>query len=304
MASLFTKLPGVALVTGAGGTGMASTDFRLNKCYLHACAGIGAAIAKAFARSGCSRLAITDINETTLAQTRDAILDINPKAQVLTNVGDVSDETFVSSMTSDVANRFSRLDYAVNCAGILGESLRSTETSTAAFDLITRVNYRGSWLCSRAALAQMLKQEPLEEHPEQRGAVVNIASQLGIVARPGAGTLSLFLFITAQGSDLTPGIAPYCASKAAIINMTRADAIDYSADAIRINCVCPGVIETPLTTGSEEVTQRLKPAVDIAPMRRMGRPDEVASAVLFLCSSQASFIQGHALVVDGGYTIN
>lgn len=86
--------------------------------------------------------------------------------------------------------------------------------------------------------------------------------------------------------------------------MTRADAIDYSADGIRINCVCPGVIETPLTTGSEEVTQRLKPAVDIAPMRRMGRPDEVANAVLFLCSSQASFIQGHALVVDGGYTIN
>lgn len=102
----------------------------------------------------------------------------------------------------------------------------------------------------------------------------------------------------------TPGTAPYCASKAAIINMTRADAIDYSADGIRINCVCPGVIETPLTTGSEEVTQRLKPAVDIAPMRRMGRPDEVANAVLFLCSSQASFIQGHALVVDGGYTIN
>ncbi|KAF7553161.1 hypothetical protein G7Z17_g3824 [Cylindrodendrum hubeiense] len=266
MASLFTKLPGVALVTGAGGTG------------------IGAAIAKAFARSGCSRLTITDINETTLAQTRDAILDINPKAQVLTHLGDISDEDFVSSMTSDVANKFSRLDYAVNCAGILGESLRSTETSTAAFDLITRVNYRGSWLCSRAALAQMLKQEPLEEHPEQRGAVVNIASQLGIVARPGA--------------------APYCASKAAIINMTRADAIDYSADGIRINCVCPGVIETPLTTGSEEVTQRLKPAVDIAPMRRMGRPDEVANAVLFLCSSQASFIQGHALVVDGGYTIN
>ncbi|KPM42582.1 hypothetical protein AK830_g4009 [Neonectria ditissima] len=266
MASLSAKLPGVALITGAGGTG------------------IGAAVAKAFARSGCARLAITDINETTLAQTRQAILQINADAQVLSLPGDISDEAFVSSMASAVAAAFSRLDYAVNCAGILGESLRSTETGTAAFDLITRVNYRGSWLCSRAALAQMLKQEPLDEHPEQRGAVVNIASQLGIVARPGA--------------------APYCASKAAIISMTRADAIDYSADGIRINCVCPGVIESPMTTGSEEVTRRLKPAIDIAPMRRMGRPDEVANAVLFLCSSQASFIQGHALVVDGGYTIN
>ncbi|MBE3041824.1 SDR family oxidoreductase [Candidatus Bathyarchaeota archaeon] len=98
--------------------------------------------------------------------------------------------------------------------------------------------------------------------------------------------------------------APYCGSKAAIINMTRADAIDYARDGIRVNCVCPGVIETPMTAGSEEVMQRLKPAIDIAPMQRMGRPEEVADAVLFLCSSQASFIQGHALVVDGGYTIN
>lgn len=86
--------------------------------------------------------------------------------------------------------------------------------------------------------------------------------------------------------------------------MTRADAIDYSREGIRVNCVCPGVIATPMTTGSEEVAQRLKPAIDIAPMQRMGTPEEVANAVLFLCSPQASFIQGHALVVDGGYTIN
>lgn len=99
-------------------------------------------------------------------------------------------------------------------------------------------------------------------------------------------------------------IAPYCASKAAIINMTKSDAIDYSVDDIRVNCVCPGVIETPMTTGSQEVTDRLRPAINIAPMRRMGKPEEVADSVLFLCSSRASFIQGHALVVDGGYTIN
>lgn len=99
-------------------------------------------------------------------------------------------------------------------------------------------------------------------------------------------------------------VAPYCASKAAIIGMTRCDAIDYSRDGIRVNCVCPGVIETPMTTGTEEMIQRLKPAIDIAPMRRMGRPDEVASVILFLCSTDASFVQGHAMVVDGGYTIN
>lgn len=86
--------------------------------------------------------------------------------------------------------------------------------------------------------------------------------------------------------------------------MTRADAIDYSRDHIRVNCVCPGVIATPMTVSSDELIARLRPAIDIAPMKRMGTPEEVANVVLFLCSSQASFVQGHAMVVDGGYTIN
>ncbi|KAF6809322.1 short-chain dehydrogenase reductase [Colletotrichum sojae] len=260
------RFPGVVLITGAGGTG------------------IGAAVARGFVQSGCSRIAITDLNEKSLASTRDAVFEINPKAEVFGRTGDISDEGFVNSLVAEVVKEFSRIDYLVSCAGILGESLRSHETSTAAFDLITNVNYKGSWLVSRAVLGQMLKQDPLEEHRGQRGSVVNIASQLGVVARPAA--------------------APYCASKAAIINMTRSDAIDYSQDGIRVNCVCPGVIATPMTTASEELVQRLKPAVDIAPMKRMGLPEEVANAVLFLSSSQASFVQGHALVVDGGYTIN
>lgn len=86
--------------------------------------------------------------------------------------------------------------------------------------------------------------------------------------------------------------------------MTRCDAIDYSKDGIRVNCVCPGVIRTPMTTGTPETEERLRPAVDIAPMKRMGTPEEIANAVLFLSSSDASFVQGHALVVDGGYTIH
>lgn len=83
--------------------------------------------------------------------------------------------------------------------------------------------------------------------------------------------------------------------------MTRADAIDYSKHDIRVNCVCPGVIETPLVMERAEIRETIAPAVEIAPMRRMGQPSEVADAVLFLCSTQASFVQGHAMVVDGGY---
>lgn len=144
-------------------------------------------MARGFIQSGCSRIAIADLNRRSLANTRDAVLEINPKAEVFGQAGDISDEGFVNSFVAEVAKKFSRIDYLVSCAGILGESLRSHETSTAAFDLITNVNYKGSWLVSRAVLGQMLKQNPLEEHRGQRGSVVNIASQLGVVARPAAG---------------------------------------------------------------------------------------------------------------------
>lgn len=158
---------------------------------LHDVIGIGAAVAKGFARSGCTRIAITDINKRALESTRDAILDINPKAMVTSRDGDVSDDKFVDALAQDISKAFSRLDYAVNCAGILGKGLRSHETPVSAFDHINNVNYKGTWLSSRAAISQMLRQRPLPAHPELRGAVVNIASQLGIVARPGEGEFLL-----------------------------------------------------------------------------------------------------------------
>ncbi|KAI8942506.1 hypothetical protein NX059_000570 [Plenodomus lindquistii] len=267
MASLTTRLLGAALVTGSGGTG------------------IGNAVAKGLARSGCTKIAITDIDARTLQKTKDDILAVNPSIEVFSRAGDVADQAFVDAFTDEAFSKFSRLDYGVNCAGVLGgKTVKATDMTMEAFDRLNNINYRGSWLSSRAQLRNMLKQQPSAETPQQRGSIVNIASQLGIVARSGA--------------------AAYCASKAAIINMTKANAIDYSQESIRVNCVCPGVIETPMTQGSPEMREALKPAIDIAPMKRMGTPDEVANAVLFLCSPQASFIQGHALVVDGGYTIN
>lgn len=154
--------------------------------------GIGAAVAKGFARSGCSRIAITDINSDTLKQTKDAILCIDSSIKVFDRAGDVADEGFVDSFTDEVASKFSRLDYAVNCAGVLGgKPVKAVEMTMDAFDRLNNINYRGSWLSSRAQLRNMLRQEPLVEQPGQRGSIVNIASQLGIVSRPGAG-----IFIT------------------------------------------------------------------------------------------------------------
>ncbi|EXJ83981.1 3-oxoacyl-[acyl-carrier protein] reductase [Capronia epimyces CBS 606.96] len=273
-----TLFPGVAVITGAGGVdSVAEQDI-----------GIGAHVALAFAAEGCSRIAITDLSTTLLQQTVESIQATRPGVEVFSEPGDITDADFVGTFMKRVVEKFHRIDYAVNCAGILGKDQRSDEMDLASFDAINSVNYRGCWLSSRAELQAMLKQEPLPglsaSRPAQRGAIVNIASQLGIVSRPKAPA--------------------YCASKSAVIGMTRADAIDYSTDNIRINCVCPGVIKTAMTTGTEEVAERLAPAVRIAPMQRMGLPEEVADAVLFLCSPKASFVQGHALVVDGGYIIN
>ncbi|KAL4811352.1 oxidoreductase [Aspergillus unguis] len=271
---------GTAVITGAAG-------------------GIGAATAVAFAAAGCTKIAITDISS--LETTKKDILSISDKISVFAKTGDIRSEDFVNAFIDKVSATFTRLDYIVNCAGVLQQGVktgndldkgfaRTSDTSLEQFDFVNGVNYKGTWLVSRAALRKMLTQEPVSSAGDEswrgksRGSIVNIASQLGVVSRAGAPV--------------------YCASKSAIIGLTRADAIDYSKDLIRINCVCPGVINTQMTTGSPEVTEAMEPAVKIAPMGRMGDPREVADAVLFLSSSRASFVQGHALVVDGGYVIN
>ncbi|KAF7541655.1 hypothetical protein G7054_g389 [Neopestalotiopsis clavispora] len=273
-----TLYPGVALITGAAGTG------------------IGAAVARAFVTEGCKSIAITDRNAELLKATEQAILELQPGQDddddqgvvaVLARAGDIADAAFVQSLVNEVVATFGRLDYAVNCAGVPGTGQRCTETSFEDFDRINAINYRGVWLCSRAELGAMIKQEPLETNVSgrapARGAIVNIASQLGIVSKAKMG--------------------PYSASKAAVISLTRSDAIDYAKDGIRVNCVCPGVIETPMTAWDDESRRRQEPFVQMAPVGRIGQPDEVADAALFLCSAKASFVQGHAMVVDGGYIL-
>ncbi|KAH8810726.1 hypothetical protein F5884DRAFT_259486 [Xylogone sp. PMI_703] len=265
MAEHTTLYPGVALVTGAAN-------------------GIGQAIAYAFAKEGCLRIVIADLNQSGLQETENNIKTSFGRAEVLVCTVDVAKPDDVIKLLEQAIGRFGRVDYAVNAAGIIGSPQRSHEMSVEEFDRINQVDYRGCWLCSREELKYMVTQEPLPSHdgrPGNRGSIVNIASQLGIVARPTAPA--------------------YNAAKAAVINMTRSDAIDYSKDNIRVNCVCPGLIGTRMVNDSLDY---FRPAIGIAPMNRVGTPDEVADCVLFLCSSKATFVQGAALVVDGGYTIN
>jgi NAD(P)-dependent dehydrogenase (short-subunit alcohol dehydrogenase family) len=132
----------------------------------------------------------------TLWETKDTLKSMNPTADIKMEAGDISDENFVKSLVGTVEDCFGRIDYLVNCAGILGPAVRSSDTPTELFDRINNVNYKGSWLCSRAVLGLMINQEPLPEHPRQRGAVVNIASQLGIVGRPKAGKIFSVLLPT------------------------------------------------------------------------------------------------------------
>ncbi|KAL2826874.1 hypothetical protein BDW59DRAFT_160761 [Aspergillus cavernicola] len=283
------SLPGVAVVTGAA-------------------RGIGAAIATAFVESGCRRLAITDILSSELTNLHQSLLTHfgSLGLTVFSLYGDITSESFIDEFITGAQATFGRIDYLVNVAGVSKPFNRSIDVPSSEFDFINNVNSRAAWLCSRAVLRVMLSQEPLPSpdseqdtaatttgpqgssrwrRPPQRGSIVNVASQLGIVSRPGASA--------------------YCASKAAVIGMTRADAIDYSKDLIRVNCVCPGLVSTDMTTSSEGVVNEgLAGSVEIAPMGRMGDVREVADCVLFLSSWRASFVQGHAMVVDGGYVIN
>ncbi|KAL2109753.1 hypothetical protein VUR80DRAFT_2048 [Thermomyces stellatus] len=259
-----TFFPGAALVTGAA-------------------SGIGREVAISFALQRCPRIALLDIDEAGLEDTARECLAINPEVTLLRERYDARKEDEVKGAVDSVHDRFGRIDYAVNCAGVMGPMKPSHELTVKEFDDITSSNYRGLWLMSRAELGHMVSQEPLPTHdgrPGNRGCVVNIGSNLALVSRPG-----------------TPA---YSASKAAVVSLTKSDAIDYSPHNIRVNCVCPGLIATPMTKDLPPDD----PALSVAPMGRMGTPREVADAVLFLASSRATFIQGAALCVDGGYTIN
>jgi NAD(P)-dependent dehydrogenase (short-subunit alcohol dehydrogenase family) len=234
--------------------------------------GIGRAAAVAFARAG-ARVAIADVDDAQVEHTAHLVGAEGERA--LTIHADVSDATEVDRMVAQTVERFGRLDCAFNNAGISGALAAHAESTFENWERVIAVNLTGVWACMRAELRQMLAQGG-------GGSIVNTASVMGHV-----------------GSPLTPA---YTASKHGVMGLTKSAAIAYAASGIRVNAVCPGYIDTPMIArafeGRPEVRQMV---IAQHPVGRLGNPEEIAEAVVWLCSEAASFVNGHGMAVDGGY---
>ena len=190
---------------------------------------------------------------------------------------DVADDAQVEAMVEQTVAAFCRLDAAYNNAGVQNIVAETADAHREDFDRVIAINLRGVWSCMKFELRQMRKQGS--------GAIVNCSSLGGLVGAPGRGT--------------------YHAAKHGVLGLTKSAALEYAARGIRINAVCPGIIHTPMA--DQMIAGGQADAIDAmlkdVPIGRLGRSEEIADAVLWLCSSAASLVVGHALAVDGRYTI-
>ena len=234
--------------------------------------GIGLASAKAFAEAGAA-VALADVDEDALHAAVDQLAGAGHR--VLAIRCDVADETEVANMVAQAVAAFGRLDAAYNNAGVQSPAVEMADASGAEYDRVQAINLRGVWNCMKYELRQMRDQGS--------GAIVNCSSIGGLIGLPGR--------------------AMYHATKHGVIGLTRSAALEYAARGIRINAVCPGTIETPMVAEMlAKEPEAMKEIMRDQPIGRLGRPEEIAAAVLWLCSPGASFVIGHALAVDGGYT--
>jgi NAD(P)-dependent dehydrogenase (short-subunit alcohol dehydrogenase family) len=235
--------------------------------------GLGLATAKAFAESGAA-VALADANEKAVRSATEEMSARGHKALAIRC--DVADDDQVEAMIEQTVAAFGRLDAAYNNAGVQNVVAEAAEATREDFDQVIAINLRGVWSCMKFELRQMFKQGS--------GAIVNCSSIGGLVAGPKRGS--------------------YQASKHGVLGLTKSAALDYAARGIRINAVCPGIIHTSMLDQMMATqADALNAMLQNVPIGRLGRPEEIASAVLWLCSSAASFMVGHALAVDGGYTV-
>lgn len=234
--------------------------------------GIGAAVAQMLGEAGC-KVTVADLNPGNAAAVADAITVAGGTAQAVT--ANVADEASVAAMVGAAVSAYGRLDGACNAAGVPQVGKLLHEVSLDEWDRCHAVNLRGLFLCNRAEIAAMLE--------TGGGAIVNIASTAAMVGFPNG--------------------AEYCASKAGAMGLTRGAAIDYATRGIRINAVLPGGTLTPMLKGAMEADPGLEPALAaVHPMNRFGQPEEIAGAVRWLLSDEASFATGASFAIDGGHT--
>jgi NAD(P)-dependent dehydrogenase (short-subunit alcohol dehydrogenase family) len=237
-----------------------------------ASSGIGLAAAKAFAEADAA-VVLADINEGALRAATDELTAAGHQAIGVTC--DVADEAQVATMVERAVATFGRLDMAFNNAGIVGFTGDLADESAESFDKVTAINLRGVWTCMKHELRQMRTQGT--------GAIVNCSSLGGLVGQAGR--------------------ASYHATKHGVIGLTKSAAMDYAPRGIRINAVCPGVIDTPMSSDMiENQPDAMREVIRDQPIGRPGRPEEVAAAAIWLCSPAASLVLGVALPVDGGFT--
>lgn len=237
-----------------------------------ASSGMGLATARAFAAHGAS-VALADVNEDALRGATDELTAAGHQA--LGVVCDVADEDQVAGFVERTVATFGRLDMAFNNAGVMIPPSDAADEPADNFDRVNAINLRGVWACMKHELRQMRGQGS--------GAIVNCSSLGGLVGLPGR--------------------ASYHASKHGVLGLTKSAALEYAPRGIRINAICPGTIDTPmvadmLAKGELDMAE----AVRAQPIGRLGTADEIAAAVVWLCSPGASFVVGVALPVDGGYT--
>ena len=234
--------------------------------------GIGRATALAFAREG-ARVVVSDLAEAGGEETARLVTEAGGGA--LHAACDVTRPAEVEALVAAAVAAFGRLDCAHNNAGVEGAWARTADCDEENFDRTCAVNLKGVYLCLKAEIAHMLD--------AGGGAIVNTASVAGV-----------------EGAKNLPA---YVASKHGVMGLTRTAALEYATRGIRVNAVCPGPIRTRMLEAIMEENPRMEPAmIDAVPMRRLGAPEEIAEAVVWLCSDRASYVTGQSLVVDGGFT--
>jgi NAD(P)-dependent dehydrogenase (short-subunit alcohol dehydrogenase family) len=235
-----------------------------------AASGIGRAAAIAFATEG-ARVVVTDRGEAALQETAGHVKAAG--AEVLAIVCDVLNPEDVEAAVAQAVNAFGRIDCAFNNAGVENKAMPLHEIELQEWDRVVAINLRGTFLCMKHEIGQMVRQGG--------GVVVNTSSGAGIRGVAGG--------------------AAYAASKHAIIGMTKSAALDYAKQNIRVNAVLPGNIATPMMdrfTGGD-----IQKAIDLEPVGRLGKPEEIAEAVLWMCSDLGGFVTGSSIVVDGGWSL-